>query len=163
WTLQSYDWKGRPLVTTMPDGWTRENQYGGCGCAGGEAITTKDEAGRRRRATSDSLGRLIKLEELNFNQTVYSTTNYAYNADAQSTTISQQSYRVRTFNYDCPGRLQSPTTPEHGTTTYTYFDDGLPQTVADARGAKTTLTYNSRHQITNVAYDTSQAPGVIAT
>jgi hypothetical protein len=26
-TLQSYDWKGRPLVTTLPDGATRENTY----------------------------------------------------------------------------------------------------------------------------------------
>jgi len=31
WTNQSYDWKGRPLITTNADGSTRENIYGGCG------------------------------------------------------------------------------------------------------------------------------------
>lgn len=163
YTLQSYDWKGRPLVTTKQDGWTSENTYGGCGCAGGEVVTTRDEAGRRRRATSDVLGRLIKLEELTWSQTVDSTTNYVYNARDQITSITQQNDRVRTFNYDGLGRVQSRVTPEQGTTTYTYFDDGLPQTITDARGAKATFTYNSRHLVTNVAYDTSQAPGVVST
>ena len=163
WTLQSYDWKGRPRVTTMPDGWTRENEYGGCGCAGGEVVTSRDEAGRRRRATADSLGRLIKLEELNWNQTVYSTTNYAYNARDQITTITQQNDRVRTLLYDGYGRLLKRITPEQGETNYSYFDDGLPQTITDARGAKATFTHNSRHLLTNITYDTSQAPGVATT
>lgn len=163
WTLQSYDWKGRPLVTTMQDGWTRENIYGGCGCAGGEVVTSQDEAGRRRRATSDVLGRLVKLEELNWNQTVYATTNYTYNLLDQITSVTQQNDRVRTFNYDGLGRLQSRITPEQGTTTYTYFDDGLPQTVTDARGAKATFGYNSRHLLETISYDLSQAPGVAAT
>ncbi len=48
-TLQTYDWKGRPVLTTSPGGSTRENTYGGCGCAGGEQITNRDERGRRRR------------------------------------------------------------------------------------------------------------------
>lgn len=163
WTEQTYDWKGRPLVTTNPDGWTRENAYGGCGCAGGELVTSKDEAGRRRRATSDTLGRLIKLEELNWNQTVYATTNYAYNVRDQITSITQQSDRTRTFNYDGMARLQTKITPEQGTTNYSYFDDDLPLTITDARGARTTFTYNSRHLVTNVAYDVLQAPGVVST
>jgi YD repeat-containing protein len=103
------------------------------------------------------------LEELTWSQTVDSTTNYAYNARDQITTITQQNDRVRTFNYDGLGRLQSRITPEQGTTTYTYFDDGLPQTITDARGAKATFTYNARHLVTNVAYDISQAPGVAQT
>ena len=163
WTLQTYDWKGRPLVTTKQDGWTSDNSYGGCGCAGGEVVTTRDEAGRRRRATSDSLGRLVKLEELAWNQSVYATTNYVYNARDQITSITQQNDRVRTFNYDGLGRLQNQVTPEQGTTTYTYFSDDLPETVTDARGAKTTFTYNSRHLVTNKTYDISQAPNVAAT
>jgi len=47
YTLQAYDWKGRPTLTTLPDGSTRESTYGGCGCAGGEVTTARDEAGRR--------------------------------------------------------------------------------------------------------------------
>jgi len=118
-TQQTYDWKGRPTVTTNPDGWTRQNIYGGCGCAGGEVVTSVDEAGRRRRSTMDSLARLAKVEELNWNQSVYATTNYAYNSRDQITSITQQSDRVRSFTYDGHGRLQSQTTPERGTTSYT--------------------------------------------
>ncbi len=32
---QTYDWKGRPLVTTNQDGNTKTAAYTGCGCAGG--------------------------------------------------------------------------------------------------------------------------------
>src|SRR5205823_2965094 len=36
WTLQAYDWKGRPTLSTNADGTTKLATYGGCGCAGGE-------------------------------------------------------------------------------------------------------------------------------
>jgi subtilisin family serine protease len=45
WTYQAYNWQGKPTLTTNPDGTTRENIYGGCGCAGGEVVTTRDERG----------------------------------------------------------------------------------------------------------------------
>ena len=35
YTQQTYDWKGRPLVTTNTDGTMKEASYTGCGCAGG--------------------------------------------------------------------------------------------------------------------------------
>jgi hypothetical protein len=35
-TQQTYDWKGRPLVTTNPDLTTKTASYAGCGCAGGD-------------------------------------------------------------------------------------------------------------------------------
>src|SRR6185369_6679547 len=65
WTLQTYDWKGRPLQTTNSDGTTKQNSYGGCGCAGGEQTTVRDENGRRKRITKDVFDRLVKVEELN--------------------------------------------------------------------------------------------------
>lgn len=49
-TLQTYDWKGRPLVTTNPSitsdpthVTTKKASYGGCGCAGGAVVTLTDE------------------------------------------------------------------------------------------------------------------------
>ncbi len=151
WTNQSYEWKGRPLITTNADGTTRENSYGGCGCAGGEQTTVRDERGRRKRYTKDVLGRLIKVEELNWDQSVYSTTNYAHNALDQITSINHAG-QTRSFNYDGHGRLQSRTTPEQGTTTYSYFADDTTQTITDARGATTTFGYNNRHLVTNITY-----------
>ena len=151
-TQQSYDYKGRPALTVNPDGTTQEAIYGGCGCAGGEVVTVRDESGRRRRMTQDVLGRQSKVEELNWDQSVYSTTTFAYNARDQITNITQQSDRVRSFVYDGYGRLQTRTTPEQGATTYSYFADDTVQTVSDARGATQTFTYNSRHLPTNINY-----------
>ncbi|MDQ1639728.1 MAG: hypothetical protein QOF62_3067 [Pyrinomonadaceae bacterium] len=152
WTQQSYDYKGRPTVTTNPDGTYTEAVYGGCGCAGGDVATLKDESGRRRRISNDVLGRQTKVEELNWDQTVYSTSTFAYNARDQITNITQQNDRMRSFDYDGHGRLWHRTTPEQGTTTYSYYDDDTVQTVTDARGATQTFSYNGRHLPTNINY-----------
>lgn len=97
-TQYTYDWQGRPRVTTNQDGSRRELIYSGCGCAGGDVITARDERGRRRRLTNDVLGRLAKVEELNWDTSVYSTTTYSYNARDQIT-LSNQAGQLRTFTY----------------------------------------------------------------
>ncbi|HVI70745.1 MAG TPA: hypothetical protein VM656_04575, partial [Pyrinomonadaceae bacterium] len=150
-TLQTYDWNGRPVRTTNHDSSYRENTYGGCGCAGGEQITVRDERGRRKRYTKDVLGRLIKVEELNWDQTVYSTTNYGLNARDQITQIDQAG-QTRTFSYDGYGRLSQCVKPEQGTTNYTYFSDDTVQTVTDARGPTSTFGYNNRGLTTSITY-----------
>ena len=154
WTTQTYDWDGRPLVTTRPDGFTRGNTYGGCGCAGGEQTTERDEQGRRKRYTTDVLGRMIKTEELTWDQTVYSTTNYTYNVRDQLTNINQAG-QTRSFTYDGYGRIATRTTPEQGTTTFTHYNNDLLQTVTDARGAIATYLYNGRHMVTNINFTVS--------
>ena len=79
YTSQTYDWKGRPLVTTHEtDGTTKYASYAGCGCAGGEVVTLTDEVGRQQKVYSDVLGRQWKTEVLNDNGTVYSTTVNTY-------------------------------------------------------------------------------------
>lgn len=151
YTVQAYDWKGRPTLTTLSDGATRENTYGGCGCAGGEVTTVRDEQGRRRKLTMDVLGRLKQVDELNWDQSVYATTSYTYNVRDQLTNINQGGQN-RSLAYDGYGRLQSRTTPEQGTTTYSYFNDDTVQTITDARGATTTFAYNNRHLVTGITY-----------
>jgi RHS repeat-associated protein len=158
WTLQAYDWKGRPTLTTLPGGATVENTYGGCGCAGGEQVTTRDERGRQRKLYKDVLGRLKKVEELNWNGTVYSTTIYDYNARDQMKSITQGN-RIRSFDYDGHGRLWKRTTPEQGQLEYKYKTDDTLDWVKDARGVKTIFGYNNRHLVESIAYDLS---GVLA-
>ena len=152
YTDQAYDWQGRPTVTTRPDGWTSELSYTGCGCAGGEVVTVRDEAGRRRKLYNDVLGRLWKVEELNWDQSVYSTTTYTYNVRDQLTQMSQQG-QTRTLNYDGHGRLWKRTTPEQGQMEYSYNKDDTLKWVKDARGVKTNFSYSSRHQRTSISYD----------
>jgi RHS repeat-associated protein len=153
-TLQSYDWKGRPSQRTNTDGTQQTISYGGCGCAGGEVTTIQDEHGRQRRLTKDTLGRLATVEELNWSGSVYATTAYSYNARDQITQLNQAG-QIRSFEYDGHGRLWHKTTPEQGTTTYSYNQDDTTNTVTDARGAKTVFTYNPRHLPTGITYDLS--------
>src|SRR5207253_387957 len=144
-TAQTYDWKGRPLVTTNPDGTQKYASYSVCGCAGSEVTTLIDEAGRERRTTNDVQGRLAKVEEMNWQQgSVYATTNYAYDALDRLTSIDNAG-QVRSFTYDGYGRMQTRTTPEQGTTSYLYYADDTTSATTDARGAVTAFTYNGRH------------------
>jgi hypothetical protein len=110
---QTYDWNGRPLVTTNQDGTTKEARYGGCGCAGGAVVTLTDEGTlvdidpgpgfnnvtrkRQQKIYSDPLGRTVKTETLNWDGpgvfgtggSVYSTTVTRYNARDQVMSLRQ--------------------------------------------------------------------------
>lgn len=176
YTLQAYDWKNRPTITTNTDSTTRVITYEGCGCAGGEKITVEDEHGRGRRMSMDVLGRLAKVEELNFNGTVYATTNYSYDGLDQITEIDQYAGNTpptnlddptknskRAFTYDGYERLKSRATPEQGVTNYAYYGDDMLKTVTDARGASTTFTYNGRHLATGINYTAVAGSGVLNT
>jgi RHS repeat-associated protein len=172
YTTQTYDYNGRPLVTTNTDGSQRQASYGGCGCAGGDVTTVTDERGRQKRYTNDVLGRLVKTEELNWDGSIYATTSFSYtydtNTNLEKTIITQaqgtnQSPETRTLVYDGYGRVYQRITPEQGMTTYNYNNDDTINYVTDARGAKLTYGYNNRHMVTSLTYDTSSAPGVTPT
>ena len=174
---QQYDWQGRPTITTNVDGTTREVVYGGCGCAGGELVTTKGEAlpqGRRQQKVyHDVLGRAWKTEVLNWNGTVYTTTTTRYNALDQAVRVREYQgvapatepggegigYQTTTSEYDGHGRLWKRHTPEQDAgrnTVFTYYPDDTLASVTDARGAKATQTYNARQLVTRIHYDTSE-------
>jgi YD repeat-containing protein len=138
---------------------TRELTYSGCACAGGDVSTVRDERGRRR-LTNDVLGRLVKVEELNWDTSVYATTSYTYNARDQLTE-SNQAGQTRTMVYDDYGRMWKRITPEQGTTTYGYNADDTVQTVTDARTAVMTFGYNPRNLVTGITF--SVPGGVVAT
>ncbi|HBB87134.1 MAG TPA: hypothetical protein DC047_05925 [Blastocatellia bacterium] len=135
YTQHTYDWKGRPLVTTNTDGTTKEASYAGCGCAGGELTTLTDEGTisggvakkRQQKIYSDVLGRTVKTEILNWDGagpsgtggSVYATTASTYNARDQVTQVRQfqgndQSgvYQDATMSYDGYGRLKTRHDPE---------------------------------------------------
>jgi YD repeat-containing protein len=161
YTQQAYDWKGRPTVITNPDGFQRVISYGGCGCAGGEVTTAQDEHGRQRRYTKDTLGRLATVEELNWSGSPYATTNYNYNVRDQLTQINQAG-QIRSFDYDGHARLWHKTTPEQGTTTFSYNVDDTINVMTDARGATTTYGYNPRHLVTSITYGAPQGVATTA-
>ena len=173
YTEQTYDWKGRPLVTTNTDLTTKTASYSGCGCAGGEVVTLTDEVNRRRKVYSDVLGREWKTETLNWDGSVYSTNVSVFNVRDQITRIKQYAgvapleassineaascpsgtCQQTSMTFDGYGRLQNKHRPEQnvGTnTTFAYNMDDTLSSSTDARGAVTSYGYNRRHLVTSV-------------
>jgi YD repeat-containing protein len=176
---QTFDWNGRPLVTTNTDGTTKTASYSGCGCAGRAVVTVTDEGTvvsgvekkRQQKIYSDSLGRTVKTELLNWDGaggfgtggSVYSSTVTNYNARDQVTTGRQYqgsessgSYQETVMTYDGYGRLKTTHAPRQDAGTFTswnYFDDDTVQTTTDARGVTATYTYNDRRLLKTIAYD----------
>jgi hypothetical protein len=171
YTQQTYDWKGRPLVTTNQDGTQKYASYNGCGCAGGEVTTIVDEVGRQQKAYSDVLGRAWKTEALNWDASVYATTEKTFNALDEVTLVRQFQgpdysgvYQDTSTSYDGYGRLQTKHVPEQNAGTamvYAYNNDDTIYSVTDARGASATYVYNSRHLVTSINY--SAPSGITAT
>jgi YD repeat-containing protein len=181
WSSQTYDWQGRLTISTDQAGKTKEFLYGGCGCAGGQVVVTRDEIGRRQKMTYDILGRLKttqtlfiqpKNEPLNGSGAVYSTTTNTCNVRDQVTNVnvkdessgvSQNTQMV----YDGHGRLKERWlpiylgTPQSATPydSYEYYSDDTLMRVTDPRGASATYGYNNRHLVTTIVYG---APGGVA-
>lgn len=156
---QTYDWKGRPLVATNDaDTASRTISYDGCGCAGGEVTTLTDEVGNRQRVTTDIFGRTNMVEDLNTDGSVYRTTTSIYNVRDQITQVttrvgSNGTAQTATTEYDGYGRLSKNTLPEAAAaTTFSYYDNDLPNVKTDARGATTTYTYNNRGLVQGITY-----------
>lgn len=179
YSQQSYDWKGRPLVTTNPNGTTSTASYSGCGCAGGEVVTLTDEGTldggvakrRQQKVYSDILGRHVKTELLNWSSgSVYSTTVNMYNARNQIELITQYvgaegsaTHQETTLSYDGYGRLQSrhlPQQDQNTATVWTYNSDDTVSTITDARGAVTTFGYmgTNRHLVKQVTHTLTGKP-----
>lgn len=182
YTQHTYDWQGRPRITTNTDGTTKEASYGGCGCAGGAVVTLTDEGTleggvakrRQQKIYSDALGRTVKTEVLNWQGgSVYSATVNTYNVRDQVTQIRQYSgpegsgtFQDTIMSYDGHGRLRTRHVPEQnaGTaTTWDYNSDDTIQKITDARGASQTFSYNSRHLVTGIAYNAPAGVTIPAT
>jgi len=180
---QTYDWQGRPRITTNTDLTTREASYTGCGCAGGAVATLTDEGTidpvdnlpkhRQQKIYSDVLGRTVKTEILNWHGgSVYAATVNSYNVRNQITQIREYAgpegsgtFQNTTLTYDGHGRLQTRHVPEQNAgavTTWVYNSDDTIQSTTDARGATSTFTYNNaRHLPSTVTHALSGSPTIV--
>jgi YD repeat-containing protein len=156
--------------------------YDGCGCAGGQVTTIKEEnivetdwqgqnpntLGRRTQKNyEDILGRTYKTEVLNWDAiTPYNTTVVKFNGRDQATSVRQydgaetsQIFQESVQTYDGHGRLKTRHRPvqqnSNGSvaySTYNYNADDSISSMVDARGANTNFAYNSRGLVEQISY-----------
>jgi RHS repeat-associated protein len=127
WTRTSFDLAGRVIEvasfggdqqTPPPDTGTGGTAYSGSVITthSSEQTTVRDQAGKQRRSTVDGLGRLVKIDEMQQHpsSTVYSTTNYSYDARENLIQVNQSTSptQTRRFAYDGLSRLIRASNPE---------------------------------------------------
>jgi RHS repeat-associated protein len=153
WTTTDYDALGRAIRVTAPDGAHVETAYSG------NQVTITDQALKRRRSETDALGKLIRVTEdpggLNYD------TYYSYDALGNLRLVTQGA-QTRTFVYDSLSRLTSATNPESGTMTYAYDPNGNLVEKTDARGVKTTMTYDVLNRVRSKVYSGLTSEGTAA-
>jgi RHS repeat-associated protein len=143
WTKTTYDTLGRDIDVESPDGAHVTTQYVG------NRVTVIDQTGKRRLSETDPFGKLIKVTE-DPNVLKYET-SYSYDALGNLLEVKQGTQR-RTFDYDSLSRRLTATNPENGTITYAYdFNSNLIEKT-DARGVKTTMTYDALNRATSRVY-----------
>ena len=167
WKQIAYDWNSRPIATTNTDGTQQLAEYSSCGCAGGAAITVKDEGvtvngvlkRNKKKITQDVFGRAFKEEAFEWDTaTVNSTTISSFNVRDQPTSIKKYEGTNGTFQeilttFDGHGRVQTSKAPiESSASSFTYDNADRPLTITDARGASVTNSYNSRGLKTGIVY-----------
>jgi YD repeat-containing protein len=178
---QTYDWLGRPLITTNQDGTTKTASYSGCGCAGGQVVTVTDEGTidatgatkkRQYKTYSDVLGRVVKSEILHWQGgSVYSATVNTYNARDQLLHMTRYEgpvgsaiHQETDITYDGYGRVKTKHMPEQDEnkfTTWTYNADDTLSVITDPRGATSTFAYNNSRKLVNTAtYELTGKPTI---
>jgi RHS repeat-associated protein len=153
WTNTAYDSLSRVIDVVTPDGAHVITQYSG------NKVTITDQAGKVRRSESDALGRLTMVTEDPGNL-IYDT-HYSYDALDNLRQVIQDS-QTRTFVYDSLSRLISATNPESGTITYGYDPNGNLIEKTDARGVKTTMTYDALNRVGTKVYSGTAPEGTAA-
>ncbi|MGD0831029.1 MAG: RHS repeat domain-containing protein [Terracidiphilus sp.] len=147
----------------------------------GSTVIATDEDGNQSTSISDGVGRLTTVIEPNgIAQTPAMVTNYIYDPLDNLLSVTQNgisgtdSPRVRTFNYDSLSRLLCSSNPESssapcplknngyvaGTIGYSYDGNSNLWSKTDARGIKTSYSYDALNRMISKTYssDTSGTP-----
>lgn len=157
WTTTTYDWAGRPLKITNPDGSEKTYAYYAQG-----SLTQSDNIPLLRTAVTDEEG----LETLSYASTwgdVIGLQQRATTADGttKTRTLHWATYdafhhplNIRdaggsqwNYTYDMLGNRLSSDDPDLGIWTYQYDNRDRLVLQTDARGVETTITYNRFDQV----------------
>lgn len=133
----TYDDMGRILTDRLNSGKETTFSYGN------RSVTTTS-AGRSSTKTSDAWGNLLKSIDSAGGEVIYT---YGSNGKPVSVTSNGT---IMTFEYDEAGNRKSVKDPDAGTSTFEYAADGTILSKTDAKGVKTTNTYDSLGRLSTV-------------
>ncbi len=170
WSTTITDSLGRIESITTPDNSVVSTTYSG------NTVTVTDQGGKVRRSVTDSLGRLIRVDEPNSSNALgavdspVQSTSYTYDATDNLRKVVQ-GQQARYFLYDSLSQLIRVRTPEHAidtglnlssdtltdnnngwTTAYVYDSNGNPLSRTDARGSTTAYQYDSLGRVTQISH-----------
>ncbi|HEY6803269.1 MAG TPA: DUF4214 domain-containing protein, partial [Pyrinomonadaceae bacterium] len=180
WTTKTFDNLGRLTQVDMPRGDDSNPTYTTSihTLYEGDVITTTDQSGNQKRQLTDSLGRVVRLDEATSSGlgTVSSpnqSTSYDYDLLNNLVKISQGS-QTRYFKYDSLSRLLYERQPEHKATPYTasdsltgnsswsrkyeYNSHGLVLHSYDPLNLQTDYYYDDLNRLTQIDYPGSTTP-----
>ncbi len=176
WTVSTADRGGRTVSVqtfagaALPAPWGNNSSSTGTVTTvyDGQYVTVTDQTGKVRRSFSDAFGRTLRVDEPNAGgqlgavSTPNQATTYQYNVQGNMTGVIQGG-QSRSFVYDSLSRLTSSTTPEAGTTTYTYDAGGNPLTRTDSRGVVISSQYDELNRMKLRSYTLPSGVGVTST
>jgi len=156
WMTRAYDALWRVNSVTLPDGNLSGVSYAG------SMMTTTDTAGRQRRASTDSLGRMQWVDEPDATGNMGSPSApmqrsyFSYNALGNLVQITQGAQN-RYFKYDGLGRMTYERDPEqdapyYAPDSYTGNNYWSRQTVYDSQ-SRVSDSYDARQINTHFSYD----------
>lgn len=121
------------------------------------AVIVTDEAGKKRRSLTNSLGQMVRVDEPDVNNNLgtidapVQPTAYIYDTLSNLTQITQGEQN-RYFTYDSRSRLKTANNPESGTFSYKYDDNSNVIEKKDARNVTTTIGYDLLNRPTGKIY-----------
>jgi RHS repeat-associated protein len=160
-TSYAYDPIGRVISVTEPDNNTLSASFS-MNC-----VTFTDEATKQRKTCMDGVGRITSALEPDGSGALNWETDTAYDPLSNIVSITQKGgapslqWRTRIFSYDGLSRLTQMSSPESGTTAYSYTTSGgtlcagntiAPCRITDARGILTSRTYDALSRLTGKTY-----------
>lgn len=156
WKVNTYDAIGRTLTTVAPDGASTTNYS-----YAGNVVTITDPAGKWKQYTTDAYGQLIQVLEPSPNPSsepnhvttyTFDVLGHLIQAQMPRTINGQVTTQTRTWTYDPTTQfLTQTTTPEAGTTTFTYNSDGTLATKTDAKSQQIQYTYDPYGRLIQIA------------